>query len=523
MGEKGGEAYRVAGAAVAIAGFVVTRFLIAEAVRVDAPLAVLVTTLLPLVVGLALTVVGVSLAVGSFSRTYVLSVAGGTLGGFAVAGVGIGLTLLRPALGGDQMAAAGMAPALAANVLLTGAVAGGVAGDRHAAGRRFRQEVARQSNRALFVTRLLRHEVLNAVSIVRGHVNLVDDGDEERHERSIEAIRRATERIETTVKDVAVLAEADERRGTESVSLTRAVEGVVDDIDADIEVVADADADATVAADGRIALVVEELVTNAVDHAAERVSVSIAADARSAELTVSDDGPGLPATQRALLEMGSFPEYDDPDSGFGLQVVRLLVEHYGGTIGVDADEGTTVVVSLPRERQAETDGLAAGVGVTFPNLRRATVAGLVAGVAMGGAFSIGSNSLPVIGALYGVRSPLLGWTTHLFHSVVFALLFAAGDRSLRPEGTRVAGTVAAAVAWGVTLWAVAAGAVMPLWLRAVGIEAAVPNLDPLGLVSHVVWGVALGGSFAALARRTAARAGDPEREGLSAGAVDSDD
>jgi hypothetical protein len=65
--------------------------------------------------------------------------------------------------------------------------------------------------------------------------------------------------------------------------------------------------------------------------------------------------------------------------------------------------------------------------------------------------------LPVIGSLYGVGSPLAGWVSHLFHSVVFGLLYAAG-------------------------------VVMPLWLQFVGIEATVPNTTLPGIVSHIVWG-----------------------------------
>jgi len=75
----------------------------------------------------------------------------------------------------------------------------------------------------------------------------------------------------------------------------------------------------------------------------------------------------------------------------------------------------------------------------------------------------------VIGSLYGVGSPLAGWVSHLFHSVVFGLLYAAG-------------------------------VVMPLWLQFVGIEATVPNTTLPGIVGHVVWGAVLGGLYTLLAR-----------------------
>lgn len=81
---------------------------------------------------------------------------------------------------------------------------------------------------------------------------------------------------------------------------------------------------------------------------------------------------------------------------------------------------------------------------------------------MGWVYWIANGGLPVIGALYGVETAAIGWITHLFHSIVFALLF------------------------------VAAGLFMPVWLRAVGIPATLPNLPSIGLVGHGIWGITLG-------------------------------
>ena len=61
----------------------------------------------------------------------------------------------------------------------------------------------------------------------------------------------------------------------------------------------------------------------------------------------------------------------------------------------------------------------------------------------------------------------------------------------RPLPTAVLG-----VAYGVAIWVVAAGFVMPVWLRALGVQAPVPNLTAAGLLGHVLWGATLGGLFA---------------------------
>jgi len=59
----------------------------------------------------------------------------------------------------------------------------------------------------------------------------------------------------------------------------------------------------------------------------------------------------------------------------------------------------------------------------------------------------------------------------------------------------------AGLGWGATLWLVAAGMVMPLWLQVVGVPAPFPNLSPPGLGSHLVWGGVLGTAVVALDER----------------------
>ena len=53
------------------------------------------------------------------------------------------------------------------------------------------------------------------------------------------------------------------------------------------------------------------------------------------------------------------------------------------------------------------------------------VAGLVAGVGMGLVIQFGAGTMALVGALYGFPTVFAGWVAHLFHSVVFALVFVA--------------------------------------------------------------------------------------------------
>ncbi len=189
---------------------------------------------------------------------------------------------------------------------------------------------------------------------------------------------------------------------------------------------------------------------------------------------------------------GTLPEYDDPNAGFGLTFVRLLAEEFGAGIavtpGIDGG-GTGVEVTFRREgtpaaRLTDRDG------VTTARLADVAAAAVLAGVLMGLVQTAMGGSVPVIGALYGVESAVVGWTTHLFHSLVFGIGFAAAldHPRLGPWRGRPLRMVALGLAYGVLLALLAAGLVMPLWLRAVGIPAPLPLLGAMGLVGHLVWG-----------------------------------
>jgi signal transduction histidine kinase len=106
-----------------------------------------------------------------------------------------------------------------------------------------------------------------------------------------------------------------------------------------------------------LARLLVNLLDNAVRHAASQVSVAVRADGRWAELTVSDDGPGIPA-EDAERAFGRFSRLDDArsrtgeegvqGSGLGLAIVRSTAEAHGGSVSLgDAGPGLRAVVRLP--------------------------------------------------------------------------------------------------------------------------------------------------------------------------------
>ncbi|WP_435186497.1 ATP-binding protein [Halobellus sp. EA9] len=483
------------GLLIAISGFGVTRFFVAETLRTDAALPFLVAGLLPLVVGLGLSVYGVVLTVGPFESDYVNTVARWHVLGVAAMAVVFGITAVDQLLRTGAITVGREAPLLVANVLLGGAIGGTLTGVQSGRAFRQQQEIQRSANRALLVNRLLQHEVVNAITIIGGHTDVLSSTEGGRP-ASTAAIQRAIDRIRNTIEEVGVVArDADRSTRTDLERIVRAeVEAIREAYDVDPELAVDAE-DTTIVGDDRLSLVVRELLTNAATHG-DAPSITITERLHALELTVADDGPGLPQRQRSLLETGQFPEFDDPSAGFGLQIIRLLVTQFGGTIRVSSGESgdgrTEIAVAFPRTERERIRPESIGLGVS--TLIGAIVAGLVGGVAMGAYFQLTAGVLPVIGSLYGIESPLVGWITHLFHSAIFGLLFAAGVAApgLRRYASWPGGSGVLGLLWGVVLWLVAAGILMPLWLQLLGIPAALPNLSVIGLVAHAIWGTVMG-------------------------------
>ncbi|QLG62409.1 hypothetical protein [Halorarum salinum] len=172
-----------------------------------------------------------------------------------------------------------------------------------------------------------------------------------------------------------------------------------------------------------------------------------------------------------------------------------------------------LIVVYPNDMATEvdrTDGREAGLHPWIGAL----VAGLLAGLSMGVVLSVGTELMPLIGALYGMESVLGGWIAHLANSVVFALLFAAvlSRDIVRHESFTLSTYLGIGIGYGAVLGVVTAGVLFPLWLDAgTGVGLPFPFLPfpgtgdwfvsslVLGL-AHLVYGAVLGPAYAVASR-----------------------
>ncbi len=141
----------------------------------------------------------------------------------------------------------------------------------------------------------------------------------------------------------------------------------------------------------------------------------------------------------------------------------------------------------------ETDGWKAGVA-----------GGLAGGLIFGAMMTMMMTNIMemAIPVMYGIEGPAgeIGWTIHMAHSAVLGVGFAA-ILAAKPELAASTGkTVGLGVAYGIVLWAVLATFVMPAWVGAMGpMSPPVPDVNPMSLVGHVVYGAVLGAVYSAVA------------------------
>jgi len=510
--ELPGRSVAPAGFVVAAVGFLLTRGTVAL-VADSGPVMFLLTGIVPLVAGLGLSAFGVALTFGPFPRSYVRRVAVWCVAGTALIGFFVGLALLGRL---SMMESTGellstlRENGLLSSVLVGGSVGGTVTGVFAARNARQRDRLRVRTERQRVLNRLLRDRVLNAVNVIQGRTALLRPSrDGETREESVRAVTDRSRTISDAVEDVTYLGDVDpgESGRLRPRSLGPALETAgaratdrYPDADADVDVAAPA---SQVLADSTLEKALYLVLAASADAAPAPVSATVTADRGTVSVaTRVPDGTG-----------DVDPE-TDPVAGTKLELAELLVDRYHGRVatGAATDGGSTVVELSLRRASVELPSALGGpgerYGVPVSDLAAVTVASLVAGAAMGVVMGQLSGIVPVIGALYGLANPLVGWITHTFHSVVFGLVY-AGLVSATPTryACRFAGALGIALALATLLWAVAAGVVMPLWLRLLGIEASLPQLTLASLAGHVVWGLVLAAVYYPLRDALARRAG----------------
>lgn len=209
-----------------------------------------------------------------------------------------------------------------------------------------------QRERLEQLNHLLRHDLANDLTVIRGRTELVVDDVDGETATELETVIRQTDAAIELIQNVRAYLEAtrnDEETLTTK-NLSTVLEQEVTSLQSaypEVHVETDIPAGVTVRADALLPSVFRNLLRNAVVHnpsTPPEIHVAVVQEDATATVRITDNGPGIPDH---VLE-NLFEAADQGDHGFGLYLVKTLTERYGGSVTVEStgDEGTTISVTL---------------------------------------------------------------------------------------------------------------------------------------------------------------------------------
>ncbi|WP_256391165.1 PAS domain-containing protein [Natronoarchaeum rubrum] len=206
------------------------------------------------------------------------------------------------------------------------------------------------------LNRVLRHNLRNEMNVLQGRVEMLDTAAEVDHD-VVDQIRAASSSLVELSERVRTLEQyARQPREPERIDPTQLLARIAGELRDEHP---DADIDVRVATDRSICTGVEieaavtELIANAIAHdpsTGTRVTVAASDRSDEIELTVVDDGPGIPGVEASVVEAGRETSVEHGD-GLGLWFVNWIVTRYGGSFQIRpreaADGGTVATLRLP--------------------------------------------------------------------------------------------------------------------------------------------------------------------------------
>jgi two-component system, OmpR family, sensor kinase len=214
------------------------------------------------------------------------------------------------------------------------------------------------------------HELKTPLTSMRGYVETLRIPDivlsPQQRGQYLDTIERETRRLERIVKDLLDIARIEndavalDQRYFDTSRLFRQVverhQAEADSRGVRLATSVDDEADQLFGDPDRLEQVADNLIANAIRHAAERGGVELRAQRTSdgAAIAVSDDGEGiaaehLPHIFDRFYKVDAARASGAAGSGLGLSIARAIVERHGGTIAVESRRGRTVfTVRLPQ-------------------------------------------------------------------------------------------------------------------------------------------------------------------------------
>jgi len=218
------------------------------------------------------------------------------------------------------------------------------------------------------------HDLRTPVTSIRGFVEALRDGiikDEAERAHTLDIIHEESERLARLVDDLFYMARLEseespvEMKEIDLLALVRNTVETITPLAMEKDLSVRLSTDEAVASLGQVKIVgsadrltraILNLLDNAVKYSPRggQVKVNVKVEDGNAVVSVSDEGPGIPADEIPRL-FERFYRADKarsrarPGAGLGLSIAKLIVEQHGGSVRVDSvvGRGSTFSVSLP--------------------------------------------------------------------------------------------------------------------------------------------------------------------------------
>jgi len=217
-----------------------------------------------------------------------------------------------------------------------------------------------RSDQIQFFNSALRHDLLNGLMVVQGHIDRLEDEVEDGAADRVETIDEWTGDLARMAKEVRSVTKAVAGDGGGEPEPVDVVEILAEKAEKfrqghdTLSVTVDTGELPPVRANKLLASVIENIFQNAVDHNdSEAPTIEVTADVDGATVTlrIADNGPGVADGMKEAIFEEAVTSETSGSVGFGLYFVRVMIDRYGGDVRFedreDGQQGAVAVLELP--------------------------------------------------------------------------------------------------------------------------------------------------------------------------------
>ena len=216
-------------------------------------------------------------------------------------------------------------------------------------------KLTNQSNLATVLNRVLRHNLRNDISVIRGYTHVMSEqlDDESIADTVLTHIDDLINLTQKARELEEVITSSSDRQSIEIGPLVEEIAAEISQEYPAASITVDYDTEIYGKVLQNFDQVIKELIENGVKHndgdSTPSVRVGVETVPNGIEIQISDNGPGLPEQEAEVLTSGEETQLTH-GSGLGLWLVYWIVSSHDGSIDPEVTEhGTTLTVTIPRK------------------------------------------------------------------------------------------------------------------------------------------------------------------------------